>query len=82
MMKRCQVVALLTFFCVALLSPAAFAGPTGPEGDGDGVFDVLDNCSLVANAPPFDCDTDHDGYGNPTSGISSNCAIEGPPTVA
>jgi hypothetical protein len=39
------------------------AGPP-PEGDGDGVPDVLDNCLEVANAGALDCDTDQDGYGN------------------
>ncbi len=34
------------------------------DTDGDGVPDELDNCVLVYNPPPFDCDTDQDGYGN------------------
>jgi hypothetical protein len=41
----------------------AFAGPA-EDHDSDGMFDVLDNCSAVANGPPIDCDTDNDGYGN------------------
>ncbi|HVN38455.1 MAG TPA: thrombospondin type 3 repeat-containing protein [Myxococcota bacterium] len=45
------------------LSFAAFAGPA-LDSDGDGVYDVLDNCVNVPNAYPSDCDTDHDGYGN------------------
>jgi hypothetical protein len=45
------------------LSLAAMAGPSA-DTDGDGVFNVLDNCSLRANPPPNDCDTDDDGYGN------------------
>jgi hypothetical protein len=45
------------------LSFAAFAGPS-VDSDGDGVFDVLDNCVIVQNASPLDCDTDNDGYGN------------------
>jgi hypothetical protein len=45
------------------LSFAAFAGPS-VDIDGDGVYDVLDNCVNVPNASPSDCDTDNDGYGN------------------
>ena len=45
------------------LSFAAFAGPS-VDTDGDGVYDVLDNCVTVQNASPADCDTDNDGYGN------------------
>src|SRR5215470_3779881 len=49
------------------LSFAAFAGPS-TDTDGDGVFDVLDNCVNVKNAAPQDCDTDKDGYGNMCDG--------------
>jgi len=42
---------------------ASFAG-LAPDGDSDGVPDVLDNCSAIANAGALDCDTDQDGYGN------------------
>jgi hypothetical protein len=45
------------------LSYMAFAGPA-VDSDGDGVYDVLDNCVNVQNASPNDCDTDNDGYGN------------------
>lgn len=38
------------------------------DSDGDGVDDALDNCLLVPNAPPADCDTDQDGYGNACDG--------------
>jgi hypothetical protein len=50
------------------LSFMAFAGPS-VDSDGDGVYDVLDNCKDVPNAPaPADCDTDNDGYGNMCDG--------------
>lgn len=49
------------------LSFAAFAGPS-VDSDGDGVYDVLDNCVNVPNAFPNDCDTDQDGYGNMCDG--------------
>jgi hypothetical protein len=49
------------------LSFTAFAGPS-VDTDGDGVFDVLDNCVTVPNAFPADCDTDNDGYGNRCDG--------------
>ena len=53
------------------LSFAAFAGPS-VDTDGDGVYDVLDNCVTVQNASPADCDTDNDGYGNRCDGDFDN----------
>jgi hypothetical protein len=53
------------------LSLAASAGPA-QDNDGDGVFNVLDNCSDVPNGPPQDCDTDDDGYGNICDGDFDN----------
>jgi hypothetical protein len=53
------------------LSLAASAGPA-QDNDGDGVFNVLDNCSDVPNGPPSDCDTDDDGYGNLCDGDFDN----------
>ena len=44
----------------------SFAG-TAVDTDTDGVYDVLDNCRLMANGigpPARDCDTDDDGFGN------------------
>lgn len=59
-----------------LLIGLALSGPAlgGPEQDtdDDGVWDVLDNCVLVANAPPADCDTDRDGFGNACDGDFDN----------
>lgn len=61
------------FVCVLAASfpLMAFAGPA-PDGDGDNVPDVLDNCSALANASPLDCDTDNDGYGNACDGDFNN----------
>lgn len=53
------------------LSFAAFAGPSS-DTDGDGVYDVLDNCLTLPNAAPNDCDTDDDGYGNYCDGDFNN----------
>jgi hypothetical protein len=48
------------------------AGPA-PDADGDGIPDVVDNCTLVAQGSagvcssttcPGTCDNDQDGYGN------------------
>ena len=47
---------------LALVASPAIAGPG--DADGDGVPDILDNCLIVPNAPPLDCDTDMDGFGN------------------
>ena len=55
--------AMVAVLLVAALPLAAIAG-TAPDVDSDGVEDSLDNCLLVANPPPLDCDSDLDGYGN------------------
>jgi hypothetical protein len=62
-MKTGLTAAGIALLCVIGLAFASFAGPSA-DGDGDGVFNVLDNCSARANGPPNDCDTDDDGYGN------------------
>jgi hypothetical protein len=62
-MKTGLMASGIAFLAALGLSVAASAGPSS-DTDGDGVFDSLDNCSTVMNAPPADCDTDNDGYGN------------------
>jgi hypothetical protein len=57
------VLATMIFGALIGYPIASFAG-LAPDGDGDGVPDVLDNCSAVSNAGSLDCDTDQDGYGN------------------
>ena len=56
--------------------------PSPPDGDGDGVLDVGDNCVLVANADQVDtdadsqgdaCDVDDDGDG--VLDVSDNCVL-------
>lgn len=60
-------VGVLTIFMAFLLAAGipfgAFAG-TVPDTDSDTVPDNVDNCMMVPNAPPLDCDVDQDGYGN------------------
>ena len=41
----------------------ASAGPPA-EGDGDGIPDVLDTCTVDSRNLASPCDTDSDGYGN------------------
>jgi hypothetical protein len=55
------------------ISAMALAGPA-QDFDGDGMFDVLDNCSTVAQDTSFgqECDTDQDGYGNFCDGDFDN----------
>lgn len=52
-------------FCVAIASLPlmAFGGPA-PDTDEDGVPDVLDNCSSVAQVGVEFCDDDVNGFGN------------------
>lgn len=54
-----KVSALSLFFAVLLVSLplVSFAGPT-TDTDGDGIFDVDDNCSATANASQNDSDGD------------------------
>jgi len=49
---------------LAVALGAATDSTAAPDTDGDTVPDAFDNCTLIPNAPPFDCDTDQDGYGN------------------
>ncbi len=61
-----------TILCLAIGLPiASFAG-LGGDADNDGVTDSLDNCLLVPNAAPANCDTDNDGYGNVCDGDFDN----------
>jgi hypothetical protein len=59
-MTPSKVCALLASIGLALCAAAASA----QDVDADGVPDAQDNCLTVPNAPPLDCDTDQDGYGN------------------
>jgi hypothetical protein len=71
-------IVLLLFLGVAY---ASFAG-TAADTDGDGVFNVLDNCLTVPNGigpPALDCDTDNDGYGNGCDADYNNDWIVGGP---
>jgi hypothetical protein len=61
------VLASIVFALLIGLPITAMAG-LAPDTDGDGVPDVIDNCSLVPNAAPANCDTDVDGYGNACDG--------------
>lgn len=55
-------------FSLALGFPLASMGGLAPDNDGDGIPDVLDNCSTLANSGTQSCDTDIDGYGNACDG--------------
>ena len=57
-------------FAISIGFPiASFAG-LAPDGDGDGIPDVLDKCSIDSrnSVAPATCDTDVDGYGNVCDG--------------
>lgn len=66
-MKSGLTAAGIALLCVTGMAFASFAGPSA-DNDGDGVFNVLDNCSTISNKAPTDCDTDNDGYGNVCDG--------------
>lgn len=66
-MKTGLMAAGIALLCAMGLAFASFAGPS-TDTDGDGVFNVLDNCVSIPNAAPGDCDTDNDGYGNMCDG--------------
>lgn len=59
-------VGVLTAMIFALMIgfPIASMAGLAPDADSDGVPDVLDNCDVVANASPINCDTNTDGFGN------------------
>jgi len=77
-MKTGVMAAGIALLCDTGLAFASFAGPA-VDTDGDGVFNVLDNCSTIPNpAPTQDCDTDNDGYGNFCDGdFDQNNAVTG-----
>ncbi len=62
----------IALFALALCLP--LEAPAGPaaDTDGDGVPDVIDNCSAVQNAGAQGCDDDIDGYGNACDGDFNN----------
>lgn len=55
------------------ISTVALAGMS-VDTDGDGIYDVLDNCSALYQdtGAGQDCDTDDDGYGNLCDGDFDN----------
>jgi hypothetical protein len=57
---------------IAVLLLAGPLGAAAQDSDGDGVPDATDNCDLVWNAPPYDCNTDLDAYGNACDGDFNN----------
>lgn len=74
-MKTGLMAAGIALLCAMGLAFASFAGPS-TDTDGDGVFNVLDNCVSLSNAAPGDCDTDNDGYGNMCDGdFDQNFAV-------
>lgn len=65
------MIGALSFYCVFSI-PMGFAA-TEDDSDGDGIFDVVDNCTKVANNNQRD--TDADGYGNVCDGDLDNNGI-------
>ena len=77
-MKVGALAILMAFLLAAGIPFAAMSG-TILDTDGDTVPDVSDNCLLVKNAPPLDCDADLDGYGNACDPDVNNDGIVGIP---
>jgi hypothetical protein len=63
------IVTVVTIGGVSDIFSSRTAGPL-PDGDGDGLPDASDNCTLVANLSQ--CDSDADGYGNHCDGDFGN----------
>jgi len=63
------VLATMVFATLIGYPIASFAG-LAPDGDADGIPDVLDKCTLDSRnaSAPSTCDTDVDGYGNVCDG--------------
>jgi hypothetical protein len=73
-MKR-GVLALTFGFALVVGFPlAASAGPAN-DADSDGVSDLNDNCTNVAN--PTQCDQNSDGYGNACDGDYNEDGVVG-----
>lgn len=60
--------------CLLLAMPLALLAA---DDDGDGIENELDSCRTRANAPPLDCDTDLDGYGNFCAGDFDQNGLSG-----
>jgi len=69
-----------TFALSVLDTPGAANNCDTTDSDGDGVFDLVDNCPNLANPDQADCDGD--GYGDACAiadGVSSDCNENGVP---
>ncbi len=69
-----------TFALSVLDTPGAANNCDTTDSDGDGVFDIVDNCPDLANPDQADCDGD--GYGDACAiadGVSSDCNENGIP---
>jgi len=65
------VLATMIFGALIGFPIASFAG-LAPDGDGDGIPDVLDKCSADSRNVTISCDRDQDGYGNLCDGDYNN----------
>ena len=83
---RLSVTLLASASAMALLVAGGTIAGTNPDSDGDGVFNLVDNCidfaNNVAGTSPFDAnvqlaqqDTDNDGFGNRCDGDFTNNGI-------
>jgi len=61
------VLATMIFGVLIGFPIASFAG-LAPDGDADGIPDVLDKCSSDSRNAAATCDTDQDGYANVCDG--------------
>jgi hypothetical protein len=61
------VLATMIFGAMVAYPIASLAG-LAPDGDNDGIPDVLDKCSNDSRNQSITCDTDQDGYGNVCDG--------------
>ena len=72
MSKKALEATKTTLLALTLFFPLVASSGPATDTDGDGIADVIDNCSAIPNAGTAGCDSDLDGYGNVCDGDFNN----------